>query len=300
MNVVVLLCAYNGEKYIRQQLDSIAGQELKPSAIYVYDWGSHDNTVKEVESFRSETSLVCELVQKDKPIGVAAGFKAGMQDILDSRVEFDYLALCDQDDIWLPNKLLEYKRALDSAPLSDLVFSDVSTVDYEGKILLQSRNHSSPYFTTRLERLDESVIFANPVVGMTILASRRLAEEYVTTDLELEIMHDWSLVLICKLRGFESLYIDKPLVLYRQHASNVLGNNSRKSKISLLLHMPSRVRQVINHYDSFCNGLSIDDKFEHFRYFLIIPKLNVLTRKYKFVLLFFIFFDFALSWKNRR
>lgn len=295
MNVVVLLCAYNGAKYIRQQLDSIAEQELKPSAIYVYDWGSQDNTVKEVESFRSETCLVCELVQKDKPIGVAAGFKVGMQDILDSRVDFDYLALCDQDDIWLSNKLLEYKRALDSAPSSDLVFSDVSTVDSEGKVLLKSRNHSSPYFTARLEHLDDSVFFANPVVGMTILASKRVVEEYATTDFDLEIMHDWSLVLICKLRGFESTYVDKPLVLYRQHSSNVLGNNSRRSKLSLLFGMPNRIKMLRKYHNDYCTKLSIDRNFEHFKLMKSLWSSKVITPVYKLVLVISLFIDLLVG-----
>ncbi|USD65109.1 glycosyltransferase [Vibrio sp. SCSIO 43136] len=292
MNVAVLLCAYNGERFIKQQLESIVSQELQPSVVYVYDWGSIDQTVNIVRSFLSKTNLDFEIVEKDKPIGVAAGFKVGIKDILSSSRNFDYIALCDQDDIWLPSKLLEYKNVIDSNISTDLCFSDVSTTDSDGHILNKSRNHTSPYFTSNLNNLDASVVFANPVVGMTMLVSRRLADIYSSYEFDLEFMHDWSLVLICHLVGLRSHYVDKPLVLYRQHSSNVLGNQSKRSRCSLLFSMPGRINRLIAHYNSIGSKLPNYRKFEHLYYMRVILGLKMLKPVYKSVLLFFLTLDY--------
>ncbi|NIH03331.1 glycosyltransferase [Providencia rettgeri] len=296
MNFVVLLCAYNGEKYIEEQLKSIDSQKLKPKLLYFYDWGSTDRTVDIVESFQTDIDL--RIIKKEKPIGVASGFKTGIQDILIANEDFDYIALCDQDDIWLENKLSEYADSIKCMPSIDLVFSDVSTIDANGKLELPSRNHSSPYFTSELYSFDESVVFANPVVGMTILISKKLAQIYAKTNLKSEIMHDWSLVLICKLMNLHSYYIDKPLVLYRQHDNNILGNSSNKSIISILLNMPKRIKKLKNQYNEITLNLSIHKKFKHYFFIKKIPFSKIIKTKYKLVLLFFITLDYFSTNKN--
>lgn len=300
MNIAVLLCTYNGEKYIKQQLESIISQEVMPSVISVYDWGSSNQTVQILETFLSEVIALSEvnvevkIVLKNSPIGVAAGFKIGILEMTMSSMSFDYIALCDQDDIWLPNKLSEYSNAIKSNPLVDLIFSDVSTIDSSGVTLISARNHVSPYFTPNLERFDESVVFANPVVGMTILISKKLSVIYANTKFESEIMHDWSLVLICKFLDLKTIYIDKPLVLYRQHSNNVLGNSSKSSKISLLLSMPKRVRVLRQQYDDFNSKLLTNRKFDYLFFIKNVSKSKVITPIYKSVILFFLILDFLL------
>ncbi|MUK38119.1 glycosyltransferase [Aliivibrio fischeri] len=291
MNVAVLLCAYNGEKYIRAQLDSIASQELKPIVVYVYDWGSTDETVNIVKLFKAETDLTCELIRKDKPIGVAAGFKVGIQELLASSYNFGYIALCDQDDIWLSSKLFEYKQVIDSKSSVDMVFSDVSVINADGEILIESRNNSSPYFTPKLDVFDESVIFANPVVGMTIMVSRKLASTYASSTFDFEFMHDWSLVLICYFMKLDSYYVDKPLVQYRQHSNNILGNQSTKPKIALLLSMPNRIKNIVNQYNAISLNFPNGKEFSYAYYLKKIPNLKVIKPTYKVVLLFFLMWN---------
>ena len=288
MNLVVLLCTYNGEKYINKQLESLEAQKLKPDLIYIYDWGSTDGTVEHINEFRSNTSLTCKLVQKENPIGVAAGFKFAIKDILECNDSFDYIAMCDQDDIWLPEKLSEYRDSLELQPHTDIVFSDVSLIDGSGLVTLKSRNKSSMYFTNELFDFDDGVIFANPVVGMTMLVSRRLCDVYSNIEFDDEIMHDWAIVMLCRILGFESIYIDKPLVLYRQHANNVLGNKSNNSKLSILMSMSKRVDRLIVRHDNFTSKLGLVGKPGNLDLVSSVRKSKLLSPIYKFVLCFFI------------
>lgn len=292
MNFAVLLCAYNGEKYIKEQLESITSQTLKPSLIYIYDWGSTDRTVEIIDSFQRDNKCLCKVVKKGEPIGVAKGFKFALKEILSTPDCFDYIALCDQDDIWLKNKLSTYGKVIEYDPLVDLVFSDVSTIDSDGNTLIESRNHTSPYFTSNITYLDESVIFANPVVGMTILASNNLCRIYTNTEFKDEIMHDWALVMICNLLKLNCFYIDKPLVLYRQHSDNVLGNNSKSSRLKLLLSMQNRIKKLLNRYEDFLFSLSVDKRLSNGELVVIVCKSKIIKPIYKTVLCFFIFTNF--------
>ena len=288
MNLVVLLCTYNGEKYIKKQLESLESQKLKPDFIYIYDWGSIDGTVEKINNFRSNTSLSCKFIQKENPIGVAAGFKLAIKEVLESNDSVDYIAMCDQDDVWLPEKLSDYRNSLESKPHTDIIFSDVSLIDGSGLVTLKSRNKSSMYFTNELFDFDDGVIFANPVVGMTMLVSRRLCDVYSNIEFDDEIMHDWAIVMLCRILGFESIYIDKPLVLYRQHANNVLGNKSNNSKLSILMSMSKRVDRLIVRHDNFTSKLGLVGKPGNLDLVSSVRKSKLLSPIYKFVLCFFI------------
>ncbi len=101
--VAVLLSSYNGEKYIREQIDSILGQTWKNIKIYVRDDGSSDKTAEILRKYEQEGKLVFYQ-------GENIGFINSFFDILKRCGKADYYAWCDQDDVWLPGKI---ERALE-------------------------------------------------------------------------------------------------------------------------------------------------------------------------------------------
>ena len=170
MNMTVLLCTYNGVDFIKEQLQSLEAQIRAPDQLLIYDWGSNDDTVDRIERFMEQSTLSVFLYRLGPASGVYSSFKIAIKHALKEFSNIEYLALCDQDDIWEPSKLKEAENLLskDSAK-SQLFFSDVSLIDRDENMIVESRLSTSPYFSMFPDRLNDAVFLANPVVGMTCL-----------------------------------------------------------------------------------------------------------------------------------
>ena len=99
MKVVVLMSTYNGQKYLRQQLDSLLNQTVRPTKILIRDDGSNDDTVNLLEEYASFYSFIEYYCGKN--IGPAKSFF----ELINKCDGYDYYALCDQDDVWFKDKL---------------------------------------------------------------------------------------------------------------------------------------------------------------------------------------------------
>lgn len=106
MSVSVVLCTYNGARFLRPQLDSLLGQTLLPDEIIVQDDGSTDETATIVEEYRqrceadSKMGVTIRFFKNEGPHGVNANFFSALR-----RAQSEFIAICDQDDIWVPEKL---------------------------------------------------------------------------------------------------------------------------------------------------------------------------------------------------
>lgn len=224
MNVVVLLSTYNGEKYLAKQLDSLLSQKYQNFVIYIRDDGSHDCTAKIIDEYCNKESKIVKL-EDSVNVGCAASFLTLM-----NNCKADVYIFCDQDDVWLPNKI---ERIVDFFSAQDmtqpiLYHADLQVVDENLDTI-----HPSFLQYQKMSALDamnkNNLYIQNFVVGCTCAVNSSLAELTLsalkTSQYKDVAMHDWWLAITAKLFG-KIYYDDVKPIMYRQHANNVLGAKS--------------------------------------------------------------------------
>ena len=249
----VLLCTHNGEKYISELLESLAKQTLPPDEIWILDWGSEDETARIIRSWMLDLdgSIKVNLELKRDAPGASKSFIAGMRHCL-SRSKFDYLFLCDQDDVWTKNKIKIYIDALheETGSSPSLLSGDVRVTDADLSHISNTYYGQKSPFKPPDSTDDPVLILANPFIGMTMCLSRPLVEEAVKWGHGPWIMHDWMIALIAQGKGYRSEFIATPTVCYRQHPNNLLGGRPKnpvaylRGLANLRCHLRSRSCQL--------------------------------------------------------
>ncbi len=220
--VEVLLATYQGELYLREQIESILAQDYPDTRILARDDGSTDSTRAILEHYARTFPGRFTLLPAGEPSG---GAKWNFLHLMQASTA-EYLALADQDDVWLPTKIGASMAALhaleqthpDGTPL--LVFSDLRIVDEHLRVTAPSfwkHQDIDPSGIHELRRL----VTQNVLTGCTALFNRPLCQLADRMAPETP-MHDWWIALTACLFG-ASAFLREPTVLYRQHAANVVG-----------------------------------------------------------------------------
>ncbi len=225
-SVAVLLSTYNGEAFLQAQLESLALQQGVAVQVFVRDDGSSDGTLAVLRSF-------AHLWPQLAAPFTGANLKPAMSflELLRSAPEgFDYYAFCDQDDVWLPDKLSRAAASLQDMPPSKptLYCSLVTCVDRDLHPLGPPRIDRDGRFK---HLLFENIAYGNTVVMNT--EARRLISS--RKPLRGVIMHDWWCALTVSAFGAVH-YDERSGVLYRQHGRNMVGaSQSRVAEVGRLV-----------------------------------------------------------------
>lgn len=209
--VQVLLSTYNGEKYLKELITSLLNQDYPNLNILIRDDGSMDNTVNILNGFRNTENVTLIL---GKNLGVVDSF---FELIKQSDSEATFLAFCDQDDVWLSDKV---SRAVDTLSLKDIKVplmycSNLTIVDENLQVLKET-------LLTRIVPAFENSLVQNIATGCTILINN-VARNLILIELpQKAIMHDWWIYQIISAVG-EVVFDNQSKILYRQHSSNVVG-----------------------------------------------------------------------------
>jgi len=217
----ILLATYNGEKYLKQQIDSILAQSNRDWQLSIRDDGSSDDTVKIIKDYVAKYSDKIRLIEDSSGrLGPALNFGKLLE-----QAAGNYVMFSDQDDIWLPNKIdltLNAMRASEknypNMPL--LVHTDLKVVDAELKPIADSLwNHNKicPDTGNDLKKL----IYRNVVTGCAAMINRKAVEISIPIPPQARL-HDWWIALNVAKYG-KIIYISTPTVLYRQHSQNIIG-----------------------------------------------------------------------------
>jgi glycosyltransferase involved in cell wall biosynthesis len=217
-HVAILLCTYNGEAYLREQLDSYLAQTHGHWTLIVSDDGSTDRTLAILESYRTTCGRPI-IVREGPRNGFAQNFLSLIRDPMGG---YDYYAFSDQDDIWLPDRLQRGLAALTdiAADKPQLYCSRTRLIDGQGNdIGLSPLFQKQPDFRNALV---QSIAGAN-----TMLANEATRLLLAQTAVETPIVaHDWLAYLIVTGCGGTVIYDPEPTLLYRQHDGNLIGANA--------------------------------------------------------------------------
>lgn len=218
LKVAVMLSAYNGEKYIQEQIESIFRQQKDGFDIdlYIRDDGSNDRTKKICEKYFSREDFV---YISDRNIGVSKSFLK----LILLADGYDYYAFSDQDDVWDDNKIISAVKALEHINRPALYFSDARIADSDCNEIGINVYKTKP-------KLDfYTLSCAGDVLGCTVVFNNLLARIIQMTPPEGEIvMHDFFMALVCKAIGGEIIYDPISTLRYRQHGGNVVGIGKNK------------------------------------------------------------------------
>ncbi|MCD7860194.1 MAG: glycosyltransferase family 2 protein [Firmicutes bacterium] len=227
-NIQILLTTYNGEKYLPTQLDSILAQSNSDWHLVISDDGSSDRSAAIAEQLRREHPEKVTLAHSGRRFGNA---KAHFMWLLENYGDAPYVMFCDQDDRWHSDKIektLAAMRAAEgghAAPV--LVYGDLQVVDEELRCIAPSFMVSSCLDGKKagLRRL----LTQNTVTGCTMMVNRPLVRLACACGYdERMLMHDWWLALLAAAAG-KLVYLDLPLIDYRQHGDNSVGAKDARS-----------------------------------------------------------------------
>ncbi len=236
--VDIVLATYNGERFLRGQLESILAQSYQSWRILARDDGSSDGTIGVLREYASRLGSRFVLVEDNSGrLGAAGNFGRLLE--LSSA---PYVALCDQDDVWLPEKLARLVGVLQDAeqrwgketPL--LVHSDLAVVDAQGRVLAQS--------FWRYQNLNvqaggvwRRLLVQNVVTGCATIFNRALCVAAIPIPPP-AIMHDWWLALVAACLG-KIVHVPWASTLYRQHGGNDTG--ARRWSVSYVFDRARRL-----------------------------------------------------------
>jgi len=206
MTVSVALAAYNGEKYIAEQISSVLPQLSEDDEIVVSVDPSADRT-REIVSSLSEADSRIKLIDGEGR-GLIKNFENAIKNCRN-----DIIFPCDQDDIWLPEKAARVKTEFENDSALLLTMHDAKIVDEN---LNETANSFFAHRGTKTGILKN--IWKNSYMGCC-MAFRKEALKYILPFPENLPMHDQWIGLVCEKRGKVSL-IREPLMLYRRHGDN--------------------------------------------------------------------------------
>lgn len=215
----IVLATYNGEKYLAQMLDSLVAQTRQADFIVAVDDGSKDNTPAILKSFQDRLPL--QITRLEKNSGHRAAFSKALELAQPQLDDNDLIALADQDDVWLPQKLEFLEKAMEAeqGEKPTLVFGDAQVVDADGKIIDESwRSYS------KIEKkisMEQQIAGINNVTGCLSLFRASLLKTILPIP-EGVTVHDRWIAMIADRQGVIAA-IDAPVVQYRIHGNNAVG-----------------------------------------------------------------------------
>lgn len=238
----MLLSTYNGEKYIKEQLESILNQKRVEVTCLIRDDGSTDGTREIIREFCSKYANFHYFFEEN--VGVVESFNILIQNSIVDK--YRWVAFCDQDDVWLENKLynaVTYLKDNFKQGKPMLYCSNLNVVDSDLNFIRKMRR-KTPKYTKK------TALVQNIATGCTCVYNQVAVEMYrKAVGVRMEF-HDYWMFLICLYMG-SVVYDDNAYILYRQHGNNVVGSRNkslRKAVNNLLAHNGERRVDMLNDF----------------------------------------------------
>ncbi len=283
--VAIVMATYNGERYIREQVDSILASSYQDFELYIFDDGSKDHTLSILKEYELQYPNKIHVHQNTVNQGVVANFLHGV-----CKTTMDYVMFCDQDDIWKPTKIaMTLKRMRNMEAQSDksipmVVFTDAVMVDQDLNTISNSffgSSHLNPCKTDL-----SHILMENKLIGCTVMINAALRKVLQSNRLPNNARyHDWWIALIAASMG-KIGFIREGTLLYRQHGGNAVGGLSFgeyvKNRVTSLGRQKEALRSLSLQADEFISiyqNLLPKEKQDIIRSFANLEQLGYIKRR---------------------
>ena len=234
----IILATYNGEKYLEEQIESLLTQTYPDLRILIFDDGSTDGTLRILSDYSARYENI--IVHKNKKnLGYTRNFLYGIR-----RTKARYVMLCDQDDIWNPDKVERTYSAMKSEKKSSnspvLVFTDAEI--YDGRTPEKCSFQQSTHLNTKKVDLSH-ILMENKCIGCTVMVNRALIDMIERIPATVRY-HDWWMALVAATFG-RIIFLDEMTLKYRQHGDNQVGGASFADQMKNRLGSIGRQREAI-------------------------------------------------------
>ena len=237
--IEILMATYNGETYIREQIDSIINQTYKNWILLVRDDNSKDNTVSIIEEYEKKDSRIRLLRDKKGNLGFVRNFEELMVNSLE-----DFIMFSDQDDYWIENRIEKYIE----------IITNLSSEDMKKPLLIHSNSFicdkelnikKEKFISNCAEDKEFDIVFFNYIVqGSTALVNRKLVNLALPFSSKVTL-HDRYLHLLAEFLG-KRIFLNQSLMKYRQHDNNKIGASySIEKKILKKKYFNNEDRELI-------------------------------------------------------
>ena len=218
------MCTYNGERYLEEQLVSIAKQTRLPDEIVICDDGSTDDTIKIANEISKQLPFLVRIYENPDNLGVTKNFEKAIK-----LCEGDIIFFSDQDDILMPEKIEKIVEVFRNDPDIGYVFSDAQVVDEElhplGYTMWKtvSFNRRERILFSEGNQID--VLLKHPVVtGATMAIDAKKIDNFM--PIPDNFWHDEWISFYLSATGKKGKFIEEPLIQYRQHSDQVIGGRN--------------------------------------------------------------------------
>lgn len=246
--IAILMATYNGEKYLREQIDSLIMQTYKDWHLYVHDDGSKDTTVSIVMEYVKKYPDKITLMDYPSQGGACKNFLSMLE-----RVEASYYMFCDQDDVWLTEKT---EKTFERMQILERQFHEQPIIVHSDLILVDESLHTLDTSFVRNQHIKieaiknfEDYAATNTATGCTMLFNQQ-ARQCIKRPYYKAIMHDsWICLSVISQHGIVD-FLYEPLLKYRQHSGNTLGacDMNQQTLMYKLKHIQQQINHNIRHY----------------------------------------------------
>lgn len=206
-SVSVVMAVYNGQRFLREQVDSVLDELLPGDELIVVDDASTDGSLAFLKGIASPALRV---YANPSNLGVIGSFERGLL-----LAAHEFIFLCDQDDLWLPGKRAAFVAAFEQDPTVSVVISDAQVIDAQGRVI-------TPSFMATRRGFEGSVfatVWRNRYLGCAMALRRSLLAAALPVPRQVP-MHDMWFGAMGRMTG-KVVYLPTPFLQYRRHTGNV-------------------------------------------------------------------------------
>ncbi len=223
MTTSIVMCTYNGAKYIEKQMRSFLQQTVLPDEIVVCDDCSTDNTKDVIRGMQHSTSVPIRIICNKEHLGITANFIHGMQ-----QANGSIIFCSDQDDIWMLHKIATIVQYFEQHPDKNVVFTNATLIDIEDRLCLDKTLFDISFLPDGPAVFDrgmalEQFSYVNRAAGMTMACRKEMVATLASCYSEKTTMYHDELLAFCAIFDRTLGYIIEPLTQYRQQTGQTGG-----------------------------------------------------------------------------
>ena len=208
--ISIAMCSYNGEKYIKEQIDSILNQTYTDFELVITDDGSSDKTIDIIHEYQKIDSRI-KLYENEENLGFVKNFEKAI-----SLCSGDYIALADQDDFWKRNKLEVFSKEIGE---NVMIYSDAILMDENSKLIKGGKELIRPENNLVSGHNNKAFLLTNCVSGNTIMFKKELVEHILPIPEDISFHDIWIAFIASSLGSIT--FTDKSMTYYRRYSDQI-------------------------------------------------------------------------------